>query len=222
MGQEVREYNTPGTISGITVPPNTVSIEVYIVGAGANGLAGNGSVGGAGGGGGAFGQFNVASTPSSTYSVTIPAGGSGSQTMFGHLRDNQMTTGQSSAWAGSASGQAGAPASSCGNSGYGGGTLSNVHKGGTGALKGANGDDGGGGGGGGRVVADGGDGMGNQGSGLGGAGGGTGMSQNGQHGADVSTGASSNTGGGGGGGWATGQGGGGSAGKVRVTITTNP
>lgn len=209
---EVREYNALGQI-GDVMPAGASHVQVYLVGSGAPGLNGNGSEGGDGGGGGAFACFDVDTTPNTPYTINI----SSTQTYFGQIKDNNGTTGQSAAWAGAATGKSGAPASSCGNGGYGGGSLSLIHKGGDGAEN--PGDNGGGGGGGGRQIADGADGMNDVGSSLGGGNGGSPSHPNGFPGAGLSTGASANSGGGGGGGHKSGQGAAGSIGKIRMTIT---
>jgi len=212
MGQVFEYTSSQGPIQ---MPANAVHVQAYVVGGAAPGVNGNGAGGGRGGGGGAFCCFDIDTTPNSIYSVEI--GGPGQPTRFTHVRDNQLTTGQSVVTAGGATGKTGAPASSCTKSGYGSdvGVLSNIHKGGDGADN--QGDDGGGGGGGARVVADGGNGLGSYGSGLGGGNGGM-MDQDSE-----GTAGSANTGGGGGGGRKNGPAGQGASGKIRLTITTtNP
>lgn len=206
MGQEVREYHS-GSGNG-TMPAGTNHVQVYITGGGGNGSNGDGSDGGCGGGGGAFACFDCISTAASTYSYVV--GGPGQQSSFSHVVDNQLTTGQNTAWAGGSSGQTGS--SSWGLSGYGPGQLMYQHKGGNGANHQA--DSGGGGGGGGRVIIDGGDGYGTFGSGLGGGNGST------SHDTPNGSNGSANTGGGGGGGYNNGSGGQGASGCIRVTITT--
>jgi hypothetical protein len=113
-----------------TCPLGITSINVKLIGVGANGLSGSGSGGGFGGGAGAYSEANVTVIPEQVYSIIIPAVNSGNPVLFRNAENIIVR-------ATSANGTAGGAANGCigtikRSGGNGNITVSNNGKGGGG------------------------------------------------------------------------------------------